>query len=264
MPGENASETWFVCVWCGWAGLLCWNKSTLPFTRLRKIRKNSHSPPWRCFCPYANRQNEPQRHVTGSGFLISKHRILTNAHVVSDQKFVTVTKHQSSQHFPAEVVAVGHECDLAMLSVADESFWEAVDPLEFGETPQLNDSVVVVGYPIGGKTVCVTKGMCRYVKRINQHSHTYHFFTAINIHQSFHQQSHPQTGHGTVLLFDFLLRLTYTFCSSFFYKLSQSPWSIDKGVPVQGVLFTAFRWVCTFDCFMRVLCVYDIKLCDLH
>lgn len=108
-----------------------------------------------------DRQNTEQQPATGSGFLISDRRILTNAHIVSDSKFVSVTKNQSSQHFPAEVSAVGHECDLAVLKVHDDKFWEDAKHLEIADSlPELNDSVVVVGYPIGGRTVCVTKGTC--------------------------------------------------------------------------------------------------------
>eukprot|EP01083_Nonionella_stella_P288804 982727_1 len=117
-----------------------------------------HQLPW---------QNQQPRQVTGSGFAIANERILTNAHVVSDQKFVTVTKHGSSQHFPAEVSAVGHDCDLAMLTVRDTTFWSGIWPLELGGIPEIQDSVRVVGYPTGGKTVSVTSGVVSRVEMIH-------------------------------------------------------------------------------------------------
>ena len=55
--------------------------------------------------------------------------------------------------FLARVLAVGTECDIAMLTVDDDAFWEGVEPIELGELPALQESVFVVGYPIGGDTV---------------------------------------------------------------------------------------------------------------
>lgn len=50
--------------------------------------------------------------------------IMTNAHVVADQSLVMVRKHGSAVKYIAEVEHVGHDCDLAILNVEDESFWE--------------------------------------------------------------------------------------------------------------------------------------------
>jgi S1-C subfamily serine protease len=83
--------------------------------------------------------------------VIAGQRILTNAHVVANQTFVLVRKHGTSTKYRAEVEAVGHECDLALLKVPNEDFWEGMDPLEFGEIPQLQEQVAVVGYPQGGE-----------------------------------------------------------------------------------------------------------------
>ena len=54
----------------------------------------------------------------------------------------------------AQVEAVGHECDLALLSVEDE-FWEesGTEPLALGGIPHLQQSVAVVGYPEGAPPV---------------------------------------------------------------------------------------------------------------
>lgn len=45
---------------------------------------------------------------------------------------------------------MSHECDLAILRVDSDEFWEDLDPLHFGELPDLFQDVSVVGYPIGG------------------------------------------------------------------------------------------------------------------
>lgn len=47
----------------------------------------------------------------------------------------------------------------ALLTVADDEFWEEVSPVEFGDLPTLQDAVTVVGYPIGGDTISVTSGV---------------------------------------------------------------------------------------------------------
>jgi len=69
-------------------------------------------------------QNKPIRSQTGSGFVIDGKRIITNAHVVADALQVMVRRPGSPVKYPARVVASGHECDLAVLHVDSEEFWE--------------------------------------------------------------------------------------------------------------------------------------------
>ncbi|KAM6550184.1 hypothetical protein CsatB_021860 [Cannabis sativa] len=109
-------------------------------------------------------QNKSQRESMGSGFVIHGKRILTNAHVVADHTFVLVRKHGSPTKYRAQVQAVGHECDLAILAVENEEFWEGVNPLELGEIPFLQEAVAVVGYPQGGDNISVTKGVVSRVE----------------------------------------------------------------------------------------------------
>ncbi|KAL8544620.1 hypothetical protein ACS0TY_005010 [Phlomoides rotata] len=115
----------------------------------------SYSLPW---------QNKSQRESMGSGFVISGRRILTNAHVVADHTFVLVRKHGSPTKYRAHVQAVGHECDLAILVVENEEFWEGMTFLELGDIPFLQESVAVVGYPQGGDNISVTKGVVSRVE----------------------------------------------------------------------------------------------------
>jgi hypothetical protein len=46
-------------------------------------------------------QNHPKRESTGTGFVIRNRLILTNAHVVADQTYVTVKRHGSGTKFTA-------------------------------------------------------------------------------------------------------------------------------------------------------------------
>lgn len=45
----------------------------------------------------------------------------------------------------AQVVAVSHDCDLALLGVQNEEFWEGMPSLELGDVPELQDEVVLAG-----------------------------------------------------------------------------------------------------------------------
>ncbi|CAM8930950.1 unnamed protein product [Rhodiola kirilowii] len=124
-----------------------------------KIFTVSSSPNY--FLPW---QNKSQREVMGSGFVITGRRILTNAHVVADHTFVLVRKHGSPTKYRGEVQAVGHECDLALLTVENEEFWEGMTFLELGDVPFLQEAVAVVGYPQGGDNISVTKGVVSRVE----------------------------------------------------------------------------------------------------
>ncbi|CAB4275562.1 unnamed protein product [Prunus armeniaca] len=124
-----------------------------------KIFTVSSSPNY--FLPW---QNKSQRESMGSGFVIPGKKILTNAHVVADHTFVLVRKHGSPAKYRAQVKAVGHECDLAILSVESEEFWNGVNSLELGDIPFLQEAVAVVGYPQGGDNISVTKGVVSRVE----------------------------------------------------------------------------------------------------
>ncbi|CAD6333800.1 unnamed protein product [Miscanthus lutarioriparius] len=124
-----------------------------------KVFTVSSSPNY--FLPW---QNKAQRESMGSGFVIPGRRIVTNAHVVADHTFVLVRKHGSPTKYKAEVQAVGHECDLALLTVESEEFWDGVNSLELGDIPFLQEAVAVVGYPQGGDNISVTKGVVSRVE----------------------------------------------------------------------------------------------------
>ncbi len=96
---------------------------------------------------------------TGSGFVISKNRILTNAHVVSDTALLLVYFHNDPQPYPARVTAIGHNCDLAILELEDEERITQVPALDFDDLPTLRSRVVTYGYPTGGKLISSTVGV---------------------------------------------------------------------------------------------------------
>ncbi|EDO41765.1 predicted protein [Nematostella vectensis] len=125
-------------------------------------------------------QMKRQQQVFGSGFVIEGRRILTNGHVVAYQKSVRVRKHGDAKKYNAHVIHVGHECDIAMLGVEDEKFWEDLYPLSFGVVPELEEDVVCVGFPTGGDNISVTRGVVSRVE-IQRYAHSSVQLLAIQI-----------------------------------------------------------------------------------
>ena len=118
--------------------------------------------PWRLLTPSQS---------SGSGSVISGNRILTNAHVIADASYVQVQKHNDANRYTARVVFVSHSADLALVEVDDPGFFADLEPLEIGDLPQSQAEVYVFGYPMGGRTLSITKGiLSRVEQQIYAHS----------------------------------------------------------------------------------------------
>lgn len=96
---------------------------------------------------------------SGSGAVISGNRILTNAHVVADATYIQAQKHGDPRKYLARVAFISHEADLAILDVADEQFFNGLRPLAIGSLPEPLQEVSVFGYPFGGTTLSITRGV---------------------------------------------------------------------------------------------------------
>uniref|UniRef100_A0A6B2L2R0 Protease Do-like PDZ domain-containing protein n=1 Tax=Arcella intermedia TaxID=1963864 RepID=A0A6B2L2R0_9EUKA len=108
--------------------------------------------------------------VTGSGFIIENNRIITNAHVVANSTFISVRKYSEAVKYVGRLVCISHDCDMAILAVDDKKFWEGMKPLTFASrVPHLQEKVFVAGYPEGGDTISVTRGI---VSRIELGAYT--------------------------------------------------------------------------------------------
>ncbi|KAM1150749.1 hypothetical protein ACFX2I_031199 [Malus domestica] len=104
-------------------------------------------------------QKQRQYTSTGSAFMIGDGKLLTNAHCVEHYTQVKVKRRGDDTKFVAKVLARGVDCDIALLSVESEEFWKGAEPLQLGSLPHLQEAVTVVGYPLGGDTISVTKGV---------------------------------------------------------------------------------------------------------
>ncbi|XP_038709526.1 protease Do-like 2, chloroplastic isoform X2 [Tripterygium wilfordii] len=104
-------------------------------------------------------QKQRQYTSTGSAFMIGDGKLLTNAHCVEHSTQIKVKKRGDDTKYVAKVLARGIDCDIALLSVESKEFWKGAKQLHFGHLPRLQDAVTVVGYPLGGDTISVTKGV---------------------------------------------------------------------------------------------------------
>eukprot|EP00588_Corethron_pennatum_P008755 CAMPEP_0194272260 /NCGR_PEP_ID=MMETSP0169-20130528/5872_1 /TAXON_ID=218684 /ORGANISM="Corethron pennatum, Strain L29A3" /LENGTH=585 /DNA_ID=CAMNT_0039014875 /DNA_START=55 /DNA_END=1812 /DNA_ORIENTATION=- len=109
---------------------------------------------------------------TGSGFIISPNRILTNAHVVHRGQSILCRPQSGSKKYECEIEMISLPLDLAVLRVSDASFFDGKVPLSlvqtgYGHLPHLDDNVTAVGFPTGGDQISVTRGV---VSRITHSS----------------------------------------------------------------------------------------------
>jgi len=137
-----------------------------PLNAVVKIEATSTSPnywlPW---------QNKITQSSSGSGVVIDGGVILTNAHNVADSSLITVRKQNNDTLFVAKVKFVDHDCDLALLTVADPKFASDITPLEFAATPPPQSLVVAAGFPLGGEGISLTQGIISRIE-IRRYAHS--------------------------------------------------------------------------------------------
>ena len=95
---------------------------------------------------------------------------MTNAHVVSNSRYLTVERDGDPNKYRARVLFVAHDCDLALITVTAPEFFKNMVPLKFGGIPALESTVSAYGYPIGGERMSVTTGI---VSRIDFQLYTH-------------------------------------------------------------------------------------------
>ncbi len=98
--------------------------------------------------------------ASGTGVVIDGKRILTNAHMVTYASQLFVESNQSSDKLPARVEAVSPGIDLAVIKLEDESFFDKRTPItRTAALPEVKETVLVYGFPQGGSTLSITKGI---------------------------------------------------------------------------------------------------------
>ncbi|MEI7733022.1 MAG: trypsin-like peptidase domain-containing protein [Verrucomicrobiota bacterium] len=127
---------------------------TEPEKSVVQIFTSSQQPMWDA--PW---RSQPVQRAGGTGFVIAGKRIMSNAHVVSWARQILVRRYQDPKPYEARVEFVGHDCDLVLLKVEDESFFDGLEPLGFGTLPKVRTAVTTYGYPAGGEQISYTRGV---------------------------------------------------------------------------------------------------------
>lgn len=106
--------------------------------------------------------------VTGSGVVIEGKRILTNAHVVEYASQVQVQNGQDGNKVSARVVAIARGMDLALLELDDASFFDThLAVVRSNKLPEITDAVFAYGYPTGGNSLSITKGIVSRIEFVD-------------------------------------------------------------------------------------------------
>jgi len=130
---------------------------------------------------YINPWNlEQPQMISGSGCIIDNQRILTNAHVVSNQTFVQVRAYGESRKFDAYVLYVSHNADLAILTTKEPAFFDDKPHLTLGDLPIIQQPVAVYGFPEGGDTLSITAGVVSRVEH-SWYAHSFQQLLAIQV-----------------------------------------------------------------------------------
>jgi S1-C subfamily serine protease len=121
--------------------------------------------------PFKPWSKQAPSEVTASGVIIEGKRILTNAHVVLYASQVQIQANAAGDKVSASVVAVAPGIDLAVLQLDDASFFDTHPPvLRASQLPRIKDAVLAYGFPTGGNSLSITKGI---VSRIEFVSYNY-------------------------------------------------------------------------------------------
>ncbi|MFT5660713.1 MAG: S1-C subfamily serine protease [Sulfurimonas sp.] len=130
----------------------------------------SYTTPW----------NSTIRRSHGSGSIIRGNRILTNAHVVANETFIEIKRHGDTKKYEAEVEFISHQADLALLKLKDESFFDATKAIEFNGLPKFEDEVAVYGFPVGGDSLSVSRGIVSRIEH-KRYAHSREIYLSIQV-----------------------------------------------------------------------------------
>ena len=145
------------------------------------------------------------REVSGTGMVIEGKRILTNAHVVLYASQVQVQANQSGDKISATVEFVAPGIDLAVLKLEDETFFDTHPPLpRAAALPQIKDNVLVYGYPTGGTSLSITKGIVSRVEFTNYN------YPVSGLRVQIDAAINPGNSGGPALVNDQVIGLAYS------------------------------------------------------
>ena len=149
-------------------------------------------------------KSTPQE-ITGSGVVIEGNRILTNAHVVGYASQIQVQAREGGDKIPATVVAIARGIDLAVIKLDDDSFFATHQaPLRANILPEVKDAVYAYGYPTGGASLSITKGIVSRIEFTN-----YNYFTS-GLRIQIDAAINPGNSGGPVMAGDKMIGLAFS------------------------------------------------------
>ena len=155
--------------------------------------------------PYEPWTKGSPQEVTGSGVVIEGKRILTNAHVVNYASQVQLQANQAGDKLSASVEFIAPGIDLAVLKLDDERFFDTHPPLARAKTlPGIKDTVLTYGFPEGGTTLSITKGI---VSRVE---FTPYNFPVFGLRIQIDAAINPGNSGGPAVVGDKMIGLTFS------------------------------------------------------
>ena len=155
--------------------------------------------------PYKPWTKATPQEVTGSGVVIEGRRILTNAHVVGYASQVQVQASQDGDKMDAKVVAIARGMDLALLELDDESFFAKHKPVPRASVlPDVREAVMAYGYPLGGNSLSITKGIVSRVEFVP------YFGGTAGLRVQIDAPINPGNSGGPVIAGDKMVGLAYS------------------------------------------------------
>jgi len=155
--------------------------------------------------PYQPWTKQPPEDITGSGVVIEGKRILTNAHVVNYASQVQIQANQAGDKISATVEAIAPGIDLAVLKLDDAAFFDTHPPLARAKSlPGVKDVVMAYGFPEGGNSLSITKGI---VSRVE---FTPYNFPAQGLRIQIDAAINPGNSGGPAVVGDKMIGLTFS------------------------------------------------------
>jgi S1-C subfamily serine protease len=146
--------------------------------------------------------------LVGSGVVIEGKRILSNAHIVLYASQVQVQANEAGDKISGSVVGISPEIDLAVIKLDDESFFDSHPPLARAkELPGVKDAVTVYGFPTGGSSMSITKGI---VSRIEFTKYNY---GAMGLRIQVDAAINPGNSGGPAVVADKMIGLAFAHLS---------------------------------------------------
>jgi len=155
--------------------------------------------------PYQPWTKQSPEDITGSGVVIEGKRILTNAHVVRYANQVQIQANQAGDKLSATVEFMASGIDLAVLKLDDETFFASHPPLARAKKlPGVKDTVMTYGYPEGGNSLSITKGI---VSRVE---FTPYNFPVFGLRIQIDAAINPGNSGGPAVVGDTMIGLTFS------------------------------------------------------